>query len=193
MSHPWNPSQPSTTSTASRPGGGWTRSCSPTSWSSTTSCERAVRPVDRGRGGFRLLPAREPRGEAGRVRLADGRRLAAHADGGERVVPDRGLQRRDDRAHRASRGAPPGALRRKSGRRRPRLLRPRPTADPRLDRAALRLRWWRLGLRPPRWPTGRSYGPSWGTRRRARLHRHRGRVRVGATYSGASSTPSWRR
>ena len=33
-----SPSRPSTTCTASRPGGGWTRSWSPTSWSSTTSC-----------------------------------------------------------------------------------------------------------------------------------------------------------
>ena len=33
-------SRASTSSTCSRPGGGWTRSCSPTSWSSTTSCAR---------------------------------------------------------------------------------------------------------------------------------------------------------
>ena len=33
-----SPSPRSTTCTASRPGGGWTRSCSRTSWSSTTSC-----------------------------------------------------------------------------------------------------------------------------------------------------------
>ncbi len=43
--------------------------------------ERALRPVDRRRGlGARLLPAREPRAEAGRLRLADRlRRLAADA------------------------------------------------------------------------------------------------------------------
>ena len=35
-------SRPSTTCTASRRSGGWTRSCSPTSWSSTTSCARST-------------------------------------------------------------------------------------------------------------------------------------------------------
>ena len=74
-------SPPSTTCTASRPGGGWTRSSSPTSWSSTTWWLRSLRPVDRRRGlGARLLPAREPRAEDGRLCLADRlRRLAAHA------------------------------------------------------------------------------------------------------------------
>ena len=65
---------------------------------------RAVRPVDRRRGvGARLLPAREPGAEARRLRLADRlRRLAADARRRRaRGVPDRRLQRRDDRAHRA--------------------------------------------------------------------------------------------
>ena len=46
----------------------------------------ALRPVGRGRGlGAGLLPAREPRGEAGRLRVADRlRRLAAHARRGWR-------------------------------------------------------------------------------------------------------------
>ena len=64
----------------------------------------ALRPVGRRRGlGPRPLPAREPRAEAGAVRLddrlrglgADARRRRA------RGVPDRGLQRRDGRARRA--------------------------------------------------------------------------------------------
>ena len=104
----------------------------------------AVRPLDRRRGlGARLLPAREPRAEAGRVRLADRlRRLAA--DGRRRRaggVPDRRLQRRDDRAHRALPARPrPRDLRRQPRRHRARRLRPGPAADPRLDRGALRLR-----------------------------------------------------
>ena len=63
-----------------------------------------LRPLDRRRGlGDRLLPAREPRAEARRLRLADRlRRLAADARRRRaRGVPHRRLQRRDDRAHRA--------------------------------------------------------------------------------------------
>ena len=84
----------------------------------------AVRPLDRRRGvGARLLPAREPGAEAGRLRLADRlRRLAADARRRRaRGVPDRRLQRRDDRAHRALPARPrPGALRRQPRRHRPR-------------------------------------------------------------------------
>ena len=102
-----------------------------------------LRPLDRRRGlGGRLLPAREPGAEVGRVRVADRlRRLAA--DGGRRRargVPDDRLQRRDDRAHRALPQDPrPGRVRRQPRRRRPQLVRERPSGDPRLDRAALRL------------------------------------------------------
>ena len=55
----------STTCTRSRRSGGWTRSSSTTSWSSTTSStHERLRPGDRRRGlGRRLLPAREPRAE----------------------------------------------------------------------------------------------------------------------------------
>ena len=77
-----SPSRPSTTCTASRRGGAWTRSSSPTSWSSTTSSASSrLRPLDRRRGlGDRLLPAREPGAEARRLRVADRlRRLAADA------------------------------------------------------------------------------------------------------------------
>ncbi len=96
-----------------------------------------LRPVDRRRGlGARLLPAREPGAEARRLRLAHRlRRLAADARRRRtRGVPDRRLQRRDDRAHRP---LPPGArprhLRRRPRRHRPGRLRPGPAADPRLD------------------------------------------------------------
>ena len=124
-----SPSRPSTTCTPSRRSAGWTRSSSPTSWCSTTwSARRPLRPVDRRRGlGPRLLPAREPRAEAGRLRLDDRlRRLAADARrrraGG---VPDRRLQRRDDRAHRP---LPAGARPRDLRRRRPTTSSPTPSA-----------------------------------------------------------------
>ena len=64
---------------------------------------RAVRPLDRRRGlGGRLLPAREPRAQVGRLCVADGlRRLATDARGRRaRGIAGRRLQRRDDRAHR---------------------------------------------------------------------------------------------
>ena len=129
---------------------------------------RAVRPVDRRRGlGARLLPAREPRAEAGRVRLADRlRRLAA--DGRRRRaggVPDRRLQRRDDRAHRALSARPrPRDLRRRPGRHRPGRASAPACRDPRLDRGALRLRRLRHRLRPGRGsPTGRRFAPSSAT------------------------------
>ena len=66
--------------------------------------EERVRPLDRRRGlGARLLPAREPGAEDRAVRLAHRlRRLPADAGGRRaRGVPDRRLQRRDDRARRA--------------------------------------------------------------------------------------------
>ena len=99
------PSRASTSSTSSRRGGGWTRSCSRTSWSSATSrAPEPLRPLDRRRGlGARLLPPREPVAQDRAVRLPHRlRRLAADGEGGERGgAPDRRLQRRDDRAHRA--------------------------------------------------------------------------------------------
>ena len=82
-------------------------------------------------------------------------------DGDEpRGVPDRRLQRRDDRAHRP---LPPGArprhLRRRPRRHRARHLRPRTAADPRLDPPALRLRRLHHRLRPaPSSPDRRALG-----------------------------------
>ena len=82
-----------------------------------------LRPVGRRRGlGHRLLPAREPRAQAGALRLDDRLRGLA-ADAGRRRAgagPDRRLQRRDDRADRAlPRAAGPRRIRRQPGRRRP--------------------------------------------------------------------------
>ena len=101
-SRPTSSTRPaSTTCTRSRPSAGWTRSWCTTSWSSTRSWPTALRPGDRRRGvGRRLLPAREPRAQAVRVRVDDGlRRLAADARRRRaRGRADGGLQRGDDRA-----------------------------------------------------------------------------------------------
>ena len=98
----------------------------------------AVRRLDRRRGlGDRLLPAREPGAEDGRLLLAHRlRRLAA--DAGRRRA--RGLshgrsQRRDDRAHRPIPAHPrPGDLRREPRRHRARHVRARAPGDPGVDR-----------------------------------------------------------
>ena len=133
----------------------------------------AVRPLDRRRGvGARLLPAREPRAEADAVRLADRlRRLAADARRRRpRGVPDRRLQRGDDRAHRALPArARSGRLRRQPRGHRARAVRVPPALDPRVDRGALLLRRLRHGLRSRRVrrPRQRS-GPSSATARTSR-------------------------
>ena len=141
-----------------------------------------VRPLDRRRGvGRRLLPAREPGAQARGVRLADRlRRLAA--DGGRRrarAVPDRRLQRRDDRADRSLPArARPRAVRRPPGRRGARAVRAGPAGDPRVDRAALRVPRLRQRLRPGR--VRRSREAARRTRLsagRAGVHRDRGRLR----------------
>jgi TAP-like protein len=76
-----SPSRPATTCTASRPSGGWMRSCSPTSWSSTTwsatrttTCGSAMKP------GSSTITCTKPRAEDCRLRLVHRlRRLAADA------------------------------------------------------------------------------------------------------------------
>ena len=137
----------------------------------------AVRPLDRRRGlGARLLPAREPRAEADALRVADRlRRLAADARRRRpRGVPDRRLQRGDDRAHRALPArARSGRLRRQPRGHRARAVRVAPPRDPRVDPGALLVRRLRHGLRPcrvrrPRRPQGRARL----RRGRAGLHRH---------------------
>ena len=79
--------------------------------------------VDRRRGlGDRLLPAREPGAQAGALRLAHRFRRLAPDAGRRRAggLPDRRLQRRDDRADRALPPGPrPGPLRRRPRGRRP--------------------------------------------------------------------------
>jgi AcrR family transcriptional regulator len=79
-----------------------------------------------------LPPARELRAEAGGLCVADRlRRLAAHARRRRaRSVPDRRLQRRDDRAHRPlPQGSRPGGVRRQPRRHRCRRVRAQAAAD----------------------------------------------------------------
>ncbi len=120
----------STTCTASRRCGGWTRSCVANFMVfDDVVRDGDVRPRGRRRGlGRRPLPAREPRAQAVRVRVAHRlRRLPA--DAGRRRPGGAGhrrLQRRDDRAHRPVSADPrPGDLRRRPGRHRRRAVRPR--------------------------------------------------------------------
>ena len=136
-----------------------------------------IRPRHRRRGvGRRLLPAREPGAEADGLRVADRlRRLAADARRRRsRGIPDRRLQRRDDRADRALPADPgPGDLRRRSRRHRSGRLRAGPAVDPGVDRGPLRVRRLRDRVRPlpaPRatrgaarrsWGTGRTSGWWW--------------------------------
>ncbi len=139
----------------------------------------AVRPLDRRRGlGARLLPAREPRAEADALRVADRlRRLAADARRRRpRGVPDRRLQRGDDRAHRALPAcARSGRLRRQPRRHRPRAVRVAPPLDPGVDRGALLVRRLRHRLRP---------------RRVRRPRRAQGRARLRRATSRSASSPS---
>ena len=81
-----SPSPPSTTCTASRRGGGWTRSCVANFMVfHDLVADEQLRPVDRRRGmGARLLPAREPRAQARRILwLTDFVGWLPMADGGE--------------------------------------------------------------------------------------------------------------
>ena len=77
-----SPSPPSTTCTASRRGGGWTRSWSPTSWSSTTSCARSTTTCGSATRRWEIdyYLHENPEREARRLRVAHRlRRLAADA------------------------------------------------------------------------------------------------------------------
>ena len=119
------PSRASTSSTCSRRGGGWTRSCSPTSCSSTTSC--ASEPYDLWIGDeaweLDYYLHENPELKTRRLLLPHRlRRLAAAARGRRRRgAADRRLQRRDDRAHRPLPArARPRDLRRPPGGRRAR-------------------------------------------------------------------------
>ena len=129
----------------------------------------ALRRVDRRRGlGDRLLPAREPGAEDGRVLLAHRlRRLAADAGRGRaRGVPHGRPERRDDRAHRPLPAHPrPGDLRREPRGHRARHVRARAPGDQGVDRGPLRLLGVRDRAARPTGATGRSSGPSWATGR----------------------------
>ena len=98
-------SRPSTTCTASRRSAGWTRSCSPTSWSSTTSCATSDYDLWIGDEAWELDYYLHENPELKRRRyawLTDFVGWLPMPDGGEReAFADRRLQRRDDRAHRA--------------------------------------------------------------------------------------------
>ena len=117
-------SRPSTTSTASRRSGGWTRSCSPTSWSSTTSSASEDYDLWIGDEAWELdyyLHENPEQKRAAYVWLTDFVGWLPMPDGGDaRGVPDRRLQRRDDRAHRALPArARPRRVRRQRRRHRP--------------------------------------------------------------------------
>ena len=100
-----SPSPPSTTCTASRRCGGWTRSWSRTSWSSTTSSRDEPYDLWIGDEAWELdyFLHENPELKTAALRVADRlRRLAADARRRRaRGGPDRRLQRRDDRADRA--------------------------------------------------------------------------------------------
>ena len=174
----------STTCTASRPGGAWTRSSSPTSWSSTTSSRTSDYDlVDRRRGlGARLLPAREPRAEAGRLRwLTDFVGWLPMPDGGEREafltadynaemiehieryprLRDRAIFVGEARRHRARHASGPD------------LPAIRDWTEEHYDFSGATSP---ASTRPSS-PTARRCAPSSATRRRAGLHRHRRRLR----------------
>ena len=156
-------SRPSTTCTASRRSGGWTRSCSPTSWSSTTSSARRTTTSGSAtrRGSSTTTCTRTPSRSApptsGSPTSSAGCRWT---DGGDReafLTADYNAEmiehiarfpRLRDRAIFV--GNPDDVV--------PRRLRPRPAADPRLDRAALRLRRLRHRLRPGRARRPRALG-----------------------------------
>ena len=99
------PSRPSTTCTASRRSGGWTRSCVANFMVFETSCARSDYDLWIGDEAWEVdyFLHENPELKRAAVRLADRlRRLAADARRRRaRGVPDRRLQRRDDRAHRA--------------------------------------------------------------------------------------------
>ena len=123
-------SRPSTTCTASRRSAGWTRSCSRTSWSSTTSCARSDYDLWIGDEAWELdyyLHENPEQKRAAYVWLTDFVGWLPMPDGGEReALPDRRLQRRDDRAHRAL----PARARPRGLRRQPRRHRARTRSAP---------------------------------------------------------------
>ena len=175
-------SRPSTTCTASRRSAGWTRSCSPTSWSSTTSSATSDYDLWIGDEAWELdyyLHENPEQKRAAYVWLTDFVGWLPMPDGGEReafLTADYNAEmiehiarypRVRDRAIFV--GNPDDIV--------PDAVRPRPAADPRLDRAstttspATSPASTRATSRP-RGAAARARLP----RRRAGLHRHRRRL-----------------
>ena len=128
-----SPSRPSTTCTASRPGGGWTRSSSPTSWSSTTwsaSSDYDLWIADEGWEIDYYLHENPEFKRAAYAWLTDFVGWLPMPTAGARGRPDGRLQRRDDRADRALPArARPRDLRRQPGRHRSRGVWTRASGD----------------------------------------------------------------
>ena len=135
-----SPSRPSTTCTASRRGGGWTRSCvanfmvfhDVVARGARTTSGSATRP---GSVDYFLHENPELK-RAAYAWLTDFVGWLPMPTAASARRPDRRLQRRDDRAHRPLPArARPRAVRRQPRRHRARALRPGAAGDPRLDRA----------------------------------------------------------
>ena len=148
-----SPSRPSMTCTPSRPSGGWTRSCSPTSWSSMTSPATEDYDLWIGDESWELdyyLHENPEQKTAAYAWLTDFVGWLPMADGGARealLTADYNAEMIEHIA-RYPRVRDSRHLRGRPRRHRPGHLRPRAAADPRLDRAALRLRRLHHRLRP---------------------------------------------
>ena len=177
----WSPSPPSTTFTASRRGGAWTKILVANFmvFDLVSDTDYDLWIADEG-WEIDYYLHENPEQKRG-MRLADRlRRLAADARRRRaRGRAHRRLQRRDDRAHRALPARPrPRDLRRQSGRHRAGRLRPRPAGDRGLDRRPLRLRQLCHRFRSVRARRPRAAACGAGIpARRAGVHRDRGRLR----------------
>ena len=162
-------SPPSTTCTASRPSGAWTRSSSPNFMVFNDLVRDDPYDLWIGDEAWELdyfLHENPELKTAAYAWLTDFVGwLPVEGAGGREHDAHRRLQRGDDRADRPlPAGARPRDLRRRRGRRRARGLRPRPAGDPRLDRARTSTsRATSPASTPPRSPTARQL------RARARL------------------------
>ena len=176
----------STTCTRSRRSAAWTRSSARTSWSSTTSCARSGYDLWIGDEAWEVdhFLHENPELKTRAVRVADRlRRLPADARGRRaRGVPDRRLQRRDDRARRA---LPAACATARSSSATPTTSSPRrfgPGLPEIRDwtRAPLRLRRLHPGLRPARPADRAALRARARLRRRAAVRRRRSAARASA-------------
>ena len=186
----------STTCTPSRRSGGWTRSSARTSCCSTTSCASERYDLWIGDEAWEVdhfLHENPELKTSPYVWLTDFVGFAADARRRRaRGVPDRRLQRRDDRAHRALPArARPGDLRR-----RPRRHRPGHASAPACPRSASgRERHYDFsgyvpGFDPGPSRTAERSAPSWATAGRADLHRLGRRLRASARRCSTASIES---